>query len=53
MVEENFAETYFSIQQDIKQEFEIDYIYHTNRLEGSKLPKYATIKVLTAAIFRL
>ncbi len=49
MVNENFVETYLSIQQEVKCDLEIEYVYHTNRLEGSKLPKYATIKVLTAA----
>jgi len=34
---QNIVETYQSIQQRIEKELEIEYIYHTNRLEGSYL----------------
>jgi hypothetical protein len=43
---QNIVETYQSIQQRIEKELEIEYIYHTNRLEGSYLMKWATERVL-------
>ena len=42
----NTAEVYQLIQQKISNNLKVEYIYHTNRLEGSQLTKWATAKVL-------
>ena len=42
-----YSDNYESIQQEIKKDLEIEYIDHTNRLEGSQLTNWGTEKVLS------
>jgi Fic family protein len=53
-VDERFrlAETYRAIQQEIDEELEVEYIHHTNALEGSKFTLWATRKVLKGIPFK-
>jgi hypothetical protein len=46
------ADIYRGLRQEFNIRREINYIYHTNRLENSYLPRWATEKVLTAALLR-
>lgn len=39
---QSFVEVYQSLHQEIENKLEIDYVYHSNFLEGSKLPKWVT-----------
>jgi len=34
------------VQQEIENDLEVEYIYHTNRIEDSELTKWATERVL-------
>ena len=41
-INETFGQNFAEIYQAIQHKLEVEYIYNTNFIEGSKLPKWAT-----------